>query len=282
MNNDILVPLLLRTAGRSGSTLMMFILSCSDDIFFDETYPFETRDLSYLFRLAQVCTCASERLTHQDDIFKNNLNFIGRYPYQSTFKYLSDDEKSFLLMLANLWEGYSKEAFKIAPFQFYAEKAVEDIAVRLNDLMMCKNIFLFRDPRAEMLSIIRFNQKRGTCGFDWNYDDSMETFAIKLCNMRRQTMLHLAHIENDNRRIKIFYEDLIANFETNITRLELFLETTICRDKLQTGLSSFKYHMTSIDAIQSVDDWKRELPENIKNIFSTLLEHELKLLGYEP
>lgn len=281
-NNDFLSPVLVRTTGRSGSTLMMHLLSCSDDIWFHKKYPFEARDLSYLFRVANVCTCASEKQTKVNDVLRPKLNLIGRYPYQTSSSYLSNGKESLSLMIKDLWRGYSREVHNVAPYRFYAEKVVEDAAVFLNGILPCKNLFLIRDPRAEMLSILRFNEKRKTLGFGWEPGETAEEFALKLCGRRRNRMRDLASIENNDQCIVIYYEDLIQNFESKVSIIESFLDTKICRDKLQAGLSSFSNHMTSSDAIKSIDEWKHELTDNIKQIFSLQLKDELAALGYEP
>ncbi len=55
----MIIPILVRTFGCSGSTLLMQILASSQDIVFERRYPFEVRYLTYLTRTAQLIT--SER-----------------------------------------------------------------------------------------------------------------------------------------------------------------------------------------------------------------------------
>ena len=47
-------PVMIRAFGRTGTTLMMQLLNTSTAVFVPNDYPFESRYLSYLARLAKV------------------------------------------------------------------------------------------------------------------------------------------------------------------------------------------------------------------------------------
>lgn len=50
---NALIPILLRSpGGRSGTSLLMEILSSADEIVFDKKHPYESRVLSYFYRLS--------------------------------------------------------------------------------------------------------------------------------------------------------------------------------------------------------------------------------------
>jgi len=280
--NDILTPIITFAQGRSGTTLAMYILSCSKDIYFHKEYPFESRDLLYLLRLAQVCTSANESITNGGDLYRNDLNSIGRYPFSTNCTFLAQAEKSTPLVLKALWAGYSAEARKVSSSRYYAEKMPPIIYPIIKDLIDCKHIFLFRDPRAEMLSIMRFNKQRQVLGFGWQDGETPEQFATRLCVRRSKNMKDLIKIKNNESHFKILYEDLISHFSAALDDLEDYLQIKFDREKLHAGLSSFSHHMTSIDAIKSLNDWKHALPEDVKEIFSTQLKDELASFGYDP
>jgi len=44
-----LIPILLRSFGRTGTTMLMQLLGSSEKIIFDKEYPYESRLLAYFF-----------------------------------------------------------------------------------------------------------------------------------------------------------------------------------------------------------------------------------------
>jgi len=280
-DKGLLTPILVFAAGRSGTTLMMNTLSCSDEIHFHKQYPFESPDLLYLFRMAQMATTVEGFSTTRNDLFKNALTSIGRHRFRDNENtFFNMGEESLALVFQSLWAGYSAEAKKRGDYRFYAEKIPPNLYPTLAKVVAGKNIFLFRDPRAEMLSIMRFNKKRNNTKFGWRENDTAEDFALRFCVKRRKQMVDLANLQEDENHMKLFYEDFVANFENKLQALEDFLQTKINREALQANLSAFGDHMTSTDAISSINDWERELPETVKDIFAAKLGKELTALGY--
>lgn len=281
-DKEFLTPVLVFAAGRSGTTLMMNTLSCSDEIYFHKKYPFESPDLLYLIRLAQVATTVEGFSTTRPALFKNEFNSIGRLRFRDTENaFFNKGEESLAIVFKSLWAGYSAEAKKRGDYRLYAEKVPPSAYRLIFNTIESKNIFLFRDPRAEMLSIMRFNKKRNNTKFGWRENDTPEEFAMRFCVKRRKQMVTLANMQEDENHMKLFYEDFVANFENKLQALEDFLQTKINREALQANLSAFGDHMTSTDAISSINDWERELPETVKDIFAAKLGKELTALGYK-
>ena len=51
-----IIPLLLRSFGRTGTTVVMQLLGTSPNVLFDRVYPFEHRLLAYAARLGMVAS----------------------------------------------------------------------------------------------------------------------------------------------------------------------------------------------------------------------------------
>ena len=284
----MITPIMLRSFGRSGSTLLMQVLGSSSNVIFDREYPFEKRHLTYLHRVASVASSESSNSEdwNPDTIFDSKLNRVGPIPYPETS--IVDRESLRTDYLLRLWNGFSAQAKAKASGTFdskrplyYAEKVVHDICDDVNSVVGAKNIFLFRDPRDEFLSIKSFNQKRGFNGFGWGEDDSDESYALRLCNMRRNFMRHISSIEQDGRRFVIRYEDFINDPHTWTKKIGDWLSLDLNYSAVEAKQSSVAHHITSKNIADSVERWKAELSSNVLDIFTREIGEELLSLGYE-
>jgi len=280
-----LTPIMVRTFGRTGSTLLMQILGTSKQIIFEREYPFEHRYLTYVFNMARM-TKESPKANddwNNDVLFQCRSSSIGSMPYGKTG--IVDKDSLFKYSFVSLWEQYSRSMREVASAEygreyFYAEKVPAEVADAANVLLRAKNIFLLRDPRDEMVSIMSFNKKRGFHSFGWTEDDTDVSYAIKMCNNRRFFMQHMLKAPNSERRINIKYEDLIANGHEEVERLSEWAGVPMCLDTAMDNAEIQKRHMTSRDSASSVERWRGELSDEVQGIFSKELGQELSNLGY--
>lgn len=284
----MIVPIMLRSFGRSGSTLLMQVLGSSSNVIFDKDYPFEKRHLTYLHRLSKILDMEVSNGPdwNPDAIFKSSLDRVGPIPYQEVKIF----ERHILSkeVLKQLWAGFSKTiksavAENINQEQpvYYAEKVVHDICDDVNSICEAKNIFLFRDPRDEFLSVRSFNKKRGFNGFGWEESDDDISYARKLCAMRRNFMRHIAKIQRDDRRFFVKYEQFLSDPYGNTEDLSEWLGVSLDYAKVEEQVGSVSHHMTSRNVSESISRWKYELDGDVLEIFKRELGEELCLLGYE-
>jgi hypothetical protein len=258
----------------------MHALACSEAICFEKRYPFEERELTYLVRVAETVAGAKAQAMPRDAVFSGREGSLGACPYLGSSGYLYGGQDSVKRIFKDLWLGYSREAIKVQGGRYYAEKVANDIPPLVNEVLPAKNILLVRDPRAEMLSIMKFNRQRGYDGFGWLSDDDAESFAKRLCTMRRHFMREAARCDENPRRLVLRYEDIVVAPEPFVARLEQFLEAEIDLALFTDRLGDFRYHMTSRTARESVDAWQQELPRQAVEIIQQGLEQELRELGY--
>ena len=284
----MITPIMLRSFGRSGSTLLMQVLGSSNNVIFDREYPFEKRHLTYLHRVASV---ASSEFSNGDDwnpdtIFNSELKRVGPIPYPEVS--IVDREKLKIDYLMRLWNGFASQAKSKAKEDidstiplYYAEKVVHDICDDVNSVIEAKNIFLFRDPRDEFLSVKSFNEKRGFNGFGWSESDSDETYALKLCRMRRNFMRHIASVNIDDRRFFVRYEDFMSEPYSWTKKIGDWLSLELDYSLVEAKQGAVAHHITSKDVSSSVSRWKSEMSGSIARIFSDEIGEELVALGYE-
>jgi len=279
-----LIPILLRSFGRTGTTMLMQLLGSSEKIIFDKQYPYENRLLAYFFRLSSLPFQEKTNLTinwNNDNLLNPKLNIMGPFPFKTNL--IINRRKFKYSFFKDIWKNFSNEIFNLNPQSiYYAEKVPLDIPIELNEIMYCKNIFLLRDPRDELVSIIKFNEKRKIYAFGWRKDDTPLTFARRMIHARKAFIRHFISLPKyDDRRIKIRYEDMIENMYEESKILSKWLGVELYPDKVIKNLNSHKHHMTSNSPKESIKRWKKLLDKEVLKVFEKELGEELVKVGYD-
>lgn len=282
---DTLVPIMVRTFGRTGSTLLMQILGSNGQICFERQYPFEHRYLAYVFNMSRVMGLTGKvgEPWDNDVLFRGKERMIGCLPYGGVK--LIDRERLSKRTFISLWNEFSAEmreqsGLKPGTPGFYAEKIPPNVANTANDLLKARNIFLLRDPRDEMVSIKSFNDKRGFNSFGWLENDNDVSYAHKMCRNRQLFMKNMIDFEENKRRIAVRYEDLIKNEDAEVERLSNWLGLPLNTKGISKDKTIRKLHMTSADPLKSVERWREELSDEVQDIFAKQIGNELTQLGY--
>ena len=280
-----LIPVMVRTFGRTGSTLLMQILGTHQNVCFERQYPFETRYLTYVYNMSRMMGLKAkvDEPWDNDVLFRGKQRMMGCLPY-GNLKSL-DRERLSQRALMSLWQDFSAEMRETAGLgsdeqAFYAEKVPPYVAETVNDAMPAKNLFLLRDPRDEMVSIMSFNHKRGFKSFGWLETDTDVSYAQKICRNRQKFMQLMIDFEANKRRLFVRYEDLIRNGDEEVERLSEWLGLPLSLKKLEKEKKIREVHMTSTDPSASVERWRRELSDEVLDIFKNNLGDELTGLGY--
>lgn len=277
----MLKPILLRSFGRSGSTLMMQLLGTSKLVSFRRIAPYEARYLTYLTRTAALLDSEftpSEDWGH-DTINTGGLQRIGPIPFSDTEYFNRHDFSE--IYFKSTWNAFSEYISTKEPEAiFYAEKISLKLADAVSNILPCKNIYLIRDPRDEFISIKKFNEKRGSFGFGWTDDDDDLSFAKKHANARRGYLKKLIQLEEDKNNILIRYEDLILQSGKVVDRLSFFLGLRLEWGGVINGIESHKDHMTSDNQEDSIERWKFHMPSDIIEVYQSILAEELLGLQY--
>jgi len=170
---------------------------------------------------------------------------------------------------------------------YFAEKTLPDHlpSVTLEIYPEGKEVFLIRDPRDILCSVLAFNEKRGYVTFGREQVESDTEFVQVLAD--HIVRLASAWNERRDRSILIRYEDLIVDPMTTLTGLLRYagldadpklLATMVERASLDTP--ELSDHRTASDAAASVGRWRHELSPELRNVCAVAFEDLLDEFGY--
>lgn len=278
------IPVFLRLIhGRCGSTLMMQLLASARNLYVDDKYPYENRYLSFFDKAATIIGDNPNPTWTNDSLISEENNLLGPIPYFDTEIFdreLLPDElrKRFINTLFDMIRSYNK--CNNNETIYYAEKATPQAIDNFNKVTYCKNIFLIRDPRDIFISIREFNKKREHLGFGWKENQSETDFVRELCVGFKKYLQHFSEIEEDDRRFKVKYEDLIKNPIQETERLSDWLGCELNYNYVLDNKSNISQHITTKNGDSSSYRWEKELSEELKSVFIENIGDELKLVGY--
>ena len=292
-------PLLLTSLGRTGTTLLMGLLSAHPAIVADRNYPYEVFPARYWLHMLRVL---SEPADHTDSShpgdFSQDLLEIGFNPFHTSpvtnepaladllghryverlARFCRESIDDFYTALATLQGKASAE--------FFVEKFQPDHVPRIaRDLYPdTKEVFLVRDFRDLFCSVLAFNEKRGTLDFgrerfetDEEYVGWVRLGAERLVNAwkSREASSHLVR-----------YEDLATKPAETIAGLLEYLGLDRSPEAVEGMVqSAFAHpdtdgHRTTLTVEDSVGRWRRDLPSSLRPVVDEALNGPLSELGY--
>jgi len=274
---NILTPIILEGPGRSGSTLLMQILSSREEIAFDRTYPYENRLLTYIYYFcASLFPNDNEneiKLALEADIYDKQIS--PPFNISSETRRLTKDEL-FLHTWKAMNDYFQPEA------KFYAEKSRLGFSKKLRQsgLRDTKLIYRVRDPRDIWVSINKFDEKRGYFGFGRKNKQPLSDYLKKFISDQKIYLGTALKIINSNstNSIVVKYEDLISNYRKTIDCISNFLEVSLSKE---FPSDNFSRHATSPSPEASLKKWVNHINNKTNDIFLDNLGNLLEKLGYD-
>ncbi len=261
-----LIPILVRSpGGRCGTSLMMEVLGSSSQIAFDRRHPYESRMLSYFFRHSRVPFSDKKPKDWNNDLLvRGELQSVGPIPTKTD--YITDNQKFCDKLFVSAWKTFSNSAQEYAPeCMYYAEKIPHDILPKIQRILSTKTIYLVRDPRAELSSILSFNAKRNSNFFGWKSEDTIKSFAERFAKSRTRYLNFIESLEKNDEHLVVKYEDLILKGDEVAQAVSSFLGITVSLDLVEKNLNSNAKHMTSSAPEGSLHKWKTHLSDEIQS-----------------
>lgn len=291
---DIITPLVLvGPYFRTGSTLVMEVLSASPQIAMTRIYPYEHCFLTYLIQTSELLAQTTEPTSEWDATIVQNqgLQQLQAFPFQQHIKdqmfayfpkarldgYVSGQ------YLLGLWHTVSQMIHRrnresSGKYAFYSEKMPAWAYARIKQLMSARGLFTLRDPRDIFVSACRWFAKNKSLAPNPIYDLHDPGKALKWAKQHRTRLLYVIEAARRKNEFVIRYEDLIQEPAPILLALQQWLNI-----EFTSSIASQHYslHTTSASPQASIGRWRNEMPPKLQAAFLEMLHEELAELSYE-
>ena len=289
-------PVLVTSLGRTGTTYLMRLLLKHPEIVGVDAYPYETRLAGYWAHLMKVLADPAdhERSAHPDN-FQYNFHWAGHNPYSTpghpASGWLSAEYLSHTVCFAQsstraFYLNLSRESGCVGA-KYFVEKANPGLTSRLLRELYpeSREIFLVRDFRDMLSSILAFNKRRGYPAFGRESAGSNQEFIANL-GMSAHHLLD-DWLERGKTSTLIRYEDLLEDPELTLTGLFEYLGVGINSVMLSDMIRDANIdnpelvvHKTSKTASMSIGRWERDLDLTTLGACTVAFGDPLRAFGY--
>jgi hypothetical protein len=290
-----LAPIMMTALGRSGTTLLMHSLAACPDIVVGGAYPYEFRLARYWLHAAKVLSDPADPNNGPSvDTFQHDLGSVPNNPYFSSrseaaaLAWLAESQPPLVGELAqrSLDGIYGKLAAERGGAHYFAEKFSASYAQSIAWELYgdrARELFLVRDFRDVLCSILAFNRKRGFEAFGRSESDDDLDFVRRSAGSARALLQaweerrHQAHL--------VRYEDLVTDPKTTFGAVGEYLgldPATI--EPMVTATTetspSLEKHKTSSNPAASIGRWREDLAPNIAAACEEAFADPLAAFGY--
>ena len=296
-----LQPLMLTTLGRAGTTWTMRLLSEHPGIVVHRWHPYELRASRYFMHAFKVLSEPKDPYrSAQADFFQTDKSWVGHNPFYPDPVATTPGMREWfgraqVEALAAFSQRSSEECYRrIATAQgqehpvYFAEKHRADYLPWLYWELYpkAKEIFLVRDFRDVVSSMLAFNAKQGRRVFGHDRLESDEEFFRFVRNgparllsrnwPKRQARAHL-----------IRYEDLIASPRDTLSGVLAYLELDHHGPTVDGMLArasednpETRRHITSTEVSTSIGRWRQSLSPKLQAAATETFGDVLEQFGY--
>jgi LPS sulfotransferase NodH len=289
-------PLMVNTIGRSGSTLLVTLLSAHPEVVAFSPFIKDARVSTYWVNVLQDLSDPSSFLAPFDppdlDAKRWWLNGDGgELGEPEVERWLGSEAVDSLagLCRAQIEAFYRHLAGEAKP-RYFVEKYLPHQAVP--DLLAemysgAREVILVRDFRDTLSSVIAFNRKRGWDAFGRSEGGDDAAYVRGALRQSVETLAERLRSEGTGPRL-VRYEDLILEPEPALGELfaalgldadpELVQETV---ERARQSTASMDHHRTTADPAASIGRWREDLPEEIAAVCNEELGPLLAEFGYD-
>ncbi len=293
--DETISPIKVLTLGRTGSTLLMNLLSEHPEIIINDFYN-ESNISSYYLNYVDVLY-PTIRASNWTEGKANLINIEAVEKKQIIeFPFIDDGHWYFDKYPENL-ESFVKKnindyysALAEQHVKYFVEKGVvHDNSITLLDKMYgnLKFVFLVRDFRDMYASIVLFNLKRGFRAFGRQSFDRNEDYIVSIGRYVDKVFLKaFQHVKD--RSILVRYEDIIMNPEKTLKGLYAYLEIdddcslvkSILENNHRSSGKLRKQHMTSSTGKKTINKYQKDLDSKTIELLETHFKSSLDYFGY--
>ncbi|PLY14738.1 MAG: hypothetical protein C0631_09440 [Sedimenticola sp.] len=287
-------PIIVSTLGRTGSTLLMRLLSEHPDIVVANKHPYETFALEYWLYVVYQFLSEPEKHLQKADTSRFQRDFQCSVQRKKWFsnKYSTDA----LYFCQQQIEAYYKQIIAETnsnPPIYFAEKlqhyAGEGIPTWPYLKLLVKEVYpqvkeiiLVRDFRDVILSSIYFGTKH-IPGYDIEKAKN-EAYLGVIDEIREFSNYYMRYAESS---LLVRYEDLINDPLNTLKVIFDFLSLTTNHttinsivDSISNSTQNRHGHITSGSISKSISRWRQELSPEQQLLYADVFRQQLSLFGY--
>lgn len=294
-------PIVVTSLFRMGTTRLMRLLAEHESVVVQRAYPYETRVFGYWMHALKVLSDPADLhgSSHPDDLLRKP-SWIGHNPFDRppmsdhplVAKRLGCDGPAELATFCQsaaerFYATVAQSQDEPAP-RYFAEKHVPDsfppsLAHELYD--GAREIFLVRDFRDMVCSILAFNRKRGYLSFGRQHVGS-DAELVQQLGERGQALLD-AWRERSHRALLVRYEDLVLDPEATLHRVLDHLDldgsgeaVRLLLERAADGGEQLNFHRTTRRPQESIGRFERDLDPALVGECRTAFGEALEAFGY--
>jgi hypothetical protein len=278
-DRSALVPVVVMSRGRSGSTILMQLLATSPLVAFERVYPFERRYLTYMLRWALLLGESTDPTADWDGntvmgrtqpmrpMPFRNRPLMERAPSQPPLPHV---------VFRCGWQAVSDRMREAGPRLLdrqpnggggrepicYAEKAANWVPDELSAMgVEHRRIDLVRDPRDVFISILSFNEQRNSMRFGFTENDTPMTYARRLARSEAARFREIRQLRSNANHLVVRYEELIGNMDAEANRIGGFLDVELDPPAALAASQRYTEHVTSSSIEASINRWRTMDPQ---------------------
>jgi len=292
-------PLMVTTLGRSGSTLLMTLLSLHPQVTAFQPATDDSRPFAYQLEAAIAMASPASRMRLLDSAVQGEAWWLGRASMRLEQLLRLDEPLRELLLGAPVERllhsavdqaaAFARElgaAQERADVRYAAEKCGPGYLPRLMRELCAdgREIFLVRDFRDVIASMLAFNAKRGYAAFGREHVDSDEQFVQWQAGIA--AALAAGWRERGDGALLVRYEDLVADVPAALARildhLGLVGAPSLVGDVVERAQSQLDriQHRTTPNARASSGRWQTDLPPALQELANEAFAGPLQEFGY--
>jgi Sulfotransferase family len=299
--DELIQPLMVNTIGRSGSTWLVWLLSCLPEAVAFSPWARDARVGTYWTSVLQGLSRPQSYLAQlvPGPLEQRNWWFdrpdlrSGVGGDQELEAWLGGEGVESLAQFcrSRIEAFYARLAEESPAPRFFVEKYLPyqltpDLLSELYP--SAREVILVRDFRDMLCSVIAFNRKRGWEGFGRaDAKDDVEYVQTTVANSAKRLLRRLR--ERGEGAHLVRYEDLILEPAETLGSTLRFLgldasEAAVAAtlERAEADSPELEEHRTTDKASASIDRWKRDLSPELAQVCAEVLDPVLVEFGYEP
>lgn len=296
-----LAPLNVTTLGRTGSTLMLTLLSLHPAIAAFRPVGYDSRPLAYWMDAVTTFAAPSSRMQLLQSTAEGPGWWLGHEPLsvqdlqrleRPIRELLVGSQPKSMLQLGLRRATEFARQLALADgnrrVRYTAEKCTPGYLPELLHELCdeAKEIFLVRDFRDVFTSMLAFNAKRGYAAFGREYASDDHEFLKRLT--ADVDALASSWVERRDRALVVRYEELVEDPASSLEKVfeYLGLETSrpevdaIVTDAYELLETTLRQHRTTPEATASQGRWLRDLEPPLQQACTEAFEDALREFGY--